>query len=155
MDFDHAFAMNWLNSLPIQTWDDKFQWACKEGNLDFVQCIYELSQSQLTENDILKGFEKACYFGKLEIVQWLYFTCKLQLETSNMDIKNIFLDTCFYNQVEIAKWIYTTFQLSLNFAHFAFDKCMARGFKTRPWSVIQWLQSLSSEEWKAPGYTLL
>jgi hypothetical protein len=81
-------------------------------------------------------FISACYYGHLEVAQWLYSLGDVNIHILNEDT---FLMSCYYGHLEVAQWLYSLGGVNIhskNEAAFRYTCCNGH------LEVAQWLYSL-------------
>lgn len=95
--------------------DNFFLWACKSGEKDIAEWIYNLSKRNPgTKIDIHEDneylFRVSCTYGNLEMAKWLYNISKIDNNIKiNIRIFDdyVFINSCSSGSKEIAEWLCT------------------------------------------------
>lgn len=91
--------------------------ACKEGRLIDAQWMYSLQNVQWTRslNDLddlwNKSFENACINNHLDVAQWLFSQCNINIHHNN---EYFFRLSCACGCLEIVQWIFSQGNVDIN-----------------------------------------
>lgn len=103
--------------------ESPFEVACKEGNLEQLKEI--IHTTPLIELD-LHNFSVACYFGHLELVQYMMESRKLNLKIDQYAVAAGFSQACIKDQVHIVKYFVESPDLQTHFNIYSGD---SEGFR--------------------------
>lgn len=122
-----------------------FTYACKNGNLNIVEWLYNLGTEILIDD---KSFMYACENGHQEIAEWLYKTSSENGNKININAESecAFRQACRNGHFNIVKWLYnlsmtdSNSKININVvSDFAFRYASCNGHL----QIARWLYNLS------------